>query len=282
MRTSLVLGFFDGVHIGHQAVIESAVNFKIGNKVVLLTLNDSPAKFFGKPAEYIFSRENSIKKLKLHGVDEVVADDFDKVHRISAEEYLNSIIKKYNPESVSTGFNYTFGFNKTGTPDFLKKYDGNFTYICTPPVTIDNEIVSSTLIKNCLKSGDIKKANKLLGSNFILEGTIIQGNKLGRQIGFPTANFDYPKEIVKIPFGAYIIKTDKHLGIMNYGVKPTVTGKNKPIVEVHLINFQGDLYGKKLTVNILEKIRDEKKFSRLEDLKIQLQKDKEECLKLLS
>ena len=241
MGTSLVLGFFDGVHVGHQAVIKSAVNFKSGNKVLLLTLNNSPAKFFSKSAEYILSRANSIKKLKQYGVDEVILEDFSKIHLLSADAYLDTLIKKYNPESVSTGFNYTFGFNKSGTPDVLKNRK-EFTYICIPPVKTGDETVSSTLIKNLLKNGNIKKANELLGSNFILEGTVIQGNKLGRQIGFPTANFDYPEEIVKIPFGAYSVKMNKLFGIMNYGIKPTIEGSSKPVAEVHIFDFKGDLY----------------------------------------
>ena len=213
-------------------------------------------------------------------VDEVVLQDFEEIHSQSAEEYLNFILNKYKPESISTGYNYTFGINKSGTPELLKAFQKSFKYICVPPVKCEGEIVSSTLIKNYLKDGNIKQAEKFLGSKFILEGTVIKGQQLGRKIGFPTANFNYPKDIVQIPFGAYAVKTLNHAGIMNFGIKPTIEGNREPVVEVHLINYEGDLYGKNISVEIVEKLRSEKKFANTEELKIQIQKDKEECLKL--
>ena len=280
MGTSLILGFFDGVHLGHQAVIKSAIDAAPKNKVILLTFVDSPAKFFCGHADYILSRQNSVIKLKHFGINEVVLQNFEEIYSQSAEEYLNHIINKYEPELIATGFNYSFGANKTGTPKLLESYSNSFKYICTPPIKYDKEIISSTTIKKYLQSGNIIQANKLLGSNFILEGTVVKGQQLGREMGFPTANFSYPEEIVNIPYGAYAVKALNHIGIMNFGIKPTIEGTHTPVAEVHLLDYTGDLYGKNITVEVLKKLRNEKKFANIEELKTQIQKDKEACLKL--
>lgn len=284
MKKSLVLGFFDGVHKAHRAVINSAL--ECSDNVTLITFKDSPAKYFGANIEYILSRENSIQKIKNLGVAEIVELDFPKIANMSADDYLKYLIKTYNPISISTGFNHTFGANKKGTPDFLKtnaeKY--NYKYIYVPPVKENNEIVSSTLIKKYLSEGNIEKANSLLESNFILEGRVIHGAKIGRTIGFPTANINYPKEIVKIPFGVYsvlvYIGSEKRYGIMNWGMKPTVNNTIEPVVEVHILNFDDDLYDKILRVEVLNKIRGEKKFNGLDELKAQISEDIKQCSKL--
>lgn len=276
MDNSLILGFFDGVHIAHQAVISSAKNYP-----VLITFKDSPAKFFNRKCEYILSREESVKKIKSLGVKEVVELDFAEFAAMPAKDYLEFLIRKYNPVSISTGFNHTFGFNKSGNTDFLEQNQTKYgyKYYCIEPQKDNGEIISSTLIRNLLSDGNIERANKLLNSNFILEGTVIQGAQLGRKLGFPTANIMYPEEIVKIPFGVYKAKCNGHAAILNWGIKPTVNNTPVPIIEVHLLNFSGDLYGQKLKIEVLKKIRDEKKFNSIDELKTQIEKDIEECLK---
>ena len=279
MGKSLVLGFFDGVHKAHKAVINSAL--EISDDVVLITFKESPAKYFVQDVKYVLSRKNSLDKIRAVGVKNIVELDFNKIAKMSAGEYLEKLIKMYSPISISTGFNHTFGVNKSGTPKFLsdnqKKY--NYRYICVAPVKIENEVVSSTLIKNYLAKGNIQKASSLLESNFILEGTVIHGAKLGRTIGFPTANISYPSELVQIPFGVYsvMLTIENHgellKGIMNWGMKPTVNNTIEPIAEVHIFNFNNDLYGKNIKVEVLKQIRGEQKFSSLEELKIQIKKD---------
>ena len=280
MSKSLVLGFFDGVHKAHKAVIESA--FKYSDDVTLITFKDSPAVYFGHEAEYILSRKNSVAKIKKLGVKEVVELDFSKIAGMDSATYLKYLIDTYQPVSISTGYNHTFGHNKRGNSEFLAEMQKEYNYIydCIQPVKEGDDVISSTLIKKYLREGNVKKANTLLESNFILEGTVIHGAKIGRTIGFPTANINYPKEIVKLPFGVYGVYTNDKKGIMNWGMKPTVNNTLEPVAEVHILDFDGNLYGKDIRIEVLKQIRTEQKFDNLEELKVQIEKDIKACLEL--
>ncbi|MCM1003253.1 MAG: riboflavin biosynthesis protein RibF [Candidatus Gastranaerophilales bacterium] len=277
-RHSLILGFFDGVHKGHREVIKTAC---CGEKSVLITFKDSPALYFGKNVEYILPREKSYEIIKSLGVDEIVEQDFSTLAEISADDYLDLLVKKYSPVSISTGFNHTFGKGRLGNSEFLTqnqtKY--NYKYFCSPACVIDDEVVSSTKIREFLMQGNIEKANEFLDSNFLIKSTVIEGAKLGRQLGFPTANMIYPNGIVRIPYGVYAVKVSDKPAILNWGVKPTVNGKTE-FLEVHIPNYEADLYNLPLEVEFIKKIRDEKKFANLDELKHQIKKDVEECLKL--
>ncbi len=279
MNRGLILGFFDGVHVAHQTVILSAVNY--ARKTSLITFKESPSVYFNLECEYIYPREKSVEKIKSLGVDEVVELDFPQIADMNADDYIKFLIDKYNPVSISTGFNHTFGKNKSGNPELLRacstKY--GYKYFCIEPQEYEGEVVSSTLIKKYLKEGKIEIANRLLGSNFCLEGEVVHGAQIGRTIGFPTANISYPKDIVKIPFGVYSGLVGERHAMINWGMKPTVNNTKEPVVEVHILGYEGDLYGKVLEVEILKKIRDEKKFNSLEELREQIEKDKSECLK---
>lgn len=276
MKNGLVLGFFDGVHAGHQAVIKSAVDYS--ENPVLVTL-----KNFHKSDELIMTRKSSYEKAKKLGITKIVEFDFFEVANLSAIEFLKLLNDKFSPISISSGFNYTFGKNKSGNVNILEEYQEKFgyKYFCVPPLKLDNTIISSSLIKTLLSKGDVEKANKLLGSNFALNGIVKHGAQLGREIGFPTANIDYPEEIIKLPYGVYSVKLDDNIGVMNWGVKPTVNKTLKPILETHIVEFSEDLYGKNLNIEVLRRIREEKKFNNLDELKEQIKKDIEECLKSL-
>ncbi len=277
-RHSLILGFFDGVHKGHREVIKTAC---CGVKSVLITFKDSPALYFGKNVEYILPREKSYEIIKSLGVDEIVEQDFSTLAEISADDYLDLLVKKYSPVSISTGFNHTFGKGRLGNAEFLTQNQTryNYKYFCSPACVIDDEVVSSTKIREFLMQGNIEKANEFLDSNFSIKSTVIEGAKLGRQLGFPTANMIYPKGIVRIPYGVYAVKVFDKPAILNWGVKPTVNGKTE-LLEVHIPNYEADLYNLPLEVEFVKKIRDEKKFANLDELKHQIKKNVEECLKL--
>lgn len=279
MKTGLVLGFFDGVHIAHQTVISSA--FEYADEVIVVTLKDSPAVFFGQKTEYILPRNKSIEKIKSIGVKDVIELDFTKIANESAEDYLKKLVNEYSPVSISTGFNHTFGKNRAGNSKFLAEHAGKYgyKYICVPPQKLNGEIISSTLIRNLLKSGKIQEANEALGSNFVLAGTVVKGAQLGRTIGFPTANINYPDGIVKIPYGVYSALVNNRHAVLNWGIKPTVNNTKQPVAEVHIINYKADLYGKNIEIEITDKIRDEKKFNNLEELKIQIKEDIQTCLR---
>lgn len=280
----LILGFFDGVHLGHKAVISQAVTFaqKNNTKTVLITFKSSPKEYFTNEAEYIMLRDNAYDLIENFGVDYLLELDFGSIVNLSAEEYLeNFLIEKFKPISITTGFNHTFGKNKKGTPEFLSINAERlgYKYFYVEPIVFNDKIVSSTLIKEYLRQGLVDKANELLNSNFRLCSTVIKGNALGRKLGFPTANLLYPNKIVKLPYGVYKVIANGIPSILNWGVKPTVDGKT-PILEVYLINFEDNLYDKELEIEFIKKIRDEKKFNSLEELQVQIKKDVEECLRL--
>lgn len=270
---SLILGFFDGIHAGHQDVISNTIS----KDKILVTFSKSPTEFFKKTFDYIYPRELSYKIAEKYGVKYIYEQNFSDIVNIPAKDYLEYLIANFEPLSITTGFNYTFGANKQGNPDFIKKYSKGVKYLCTPATKIDNEIVSSTKIKDFLRSGNIINANKMLKNSFILESTVVEGQKLGRELGFPTANMKYPQNIVKIPYGVYKVRVGNKPAIMNWGIKPTIGSEE--ILEVHIPNYKENLYDKTLQVEIISKIRDEIKFNSILDLKEQIKKDVQECLK---
>lgn len=284
-NVALILGFFDGVHLGHREVINQAVDYAKENasKTVLITFKSSPAEYFQKQFEYIFEREYSYEIMDALGVDYLYECEFSDLVNIPAQQYLEeNLIKKFTPISISTGFNHTFGANRQGTPELLEQYSTvyNYEYFCSPACIVEGETVSSTLIKSYLKTGDVEKANRLLNSSFSLKSTVVKGEQLGRKLGFPTANMLYPDKIVKIPHGVYIVKVMEKPAILNWGIKPTVNGFHEGL-EVHIPNFEGDLYGQNLRIEFVKKLRDEKKFDNIETLREQIAKDVEICLKSL-
>ncbi len=274
---SLALGFFDGVHLGHQAVIDSAVSHghKSGGKSAVVTFKDHPCCFLYEVCpKYILTREDRVRKIKELGVDEVIELDFSQIAHLSAQEYLEFLVKEFNPVSISTGYNHTFGKCKSGNAQFLlensEKYD--YTYFEISPVNINGHVISSTEIRTALSNGDIKKANKMLGYNFFIEGKVIGGKKLGRELGFPTANLIYPGELIDLPFGVYKVKANGLKAIANFGTKPTVT-EGAALLEVHILDFNQDIYGQNITVEFLKFLRPEEKFTSVEALKAQIEKD---------
>lgn len=281
-KVSLILGFFDGIHAGHRKVISSGVDFASNNntKSVLITFKTSPGEYFQNKVEYIYPRNHSYKLIEELGVDYLIEKNFEEIAQITAENYLKSLIETYSPISISTGFNHTFGLNKAGNREYLEKFSKlyNYKYLCSENCTLNNQTISSTYIKSLIKNGDIELANKMLKNEFTLSSKVIEGAQLGRELGFPTANLKYPKNIVKLPHGVYKSKVFDMPSVLNWGIKPTVEGKEE-ILEVHIPNFNGDLYGKDLDITILKKLRDEKKFNSLDELKTQIKKDVNECLK---
>lgn len=303
MNKGLILGFFDGVHLGHQEVIKSALNY--ADKAVLITFKNSPAEYFSGNYEYIFPRKKSLSYIK---EVEVVELDFKEIATMPAEKYLEYLVNEFQPVSISTGFNHTFGFNKSGDIKLLEacQEQYGYKYFCVPAQMYKNEPISSTRIKSLLKTGDVENVNIMLGRPFSLEGEVIHGAQIGRKIGFPTANIMYPEHIVRLPFGVYggrikikpltrrFVPPSPTKGVegllqasliyphavINWGMKPTVNNTKEPVAEIHILGFEGDLYGQNIEVEILKKIRDEKKFESLEELKTQIKKDTEECLKL--
>ncbi|MFQ8626355.1 MAG: bifunctional riboflavin kinase/FAD synthetase [Candidatus Gastranaerophilaceae bacterium] len=275
---SLALGYFDGVHLGHQAVIKNAVDFahQNGNKSAVITFSDHPCCYFwGVCPKYILTRKEREEKIAELGVDYLYELDFESISGLTAEDYLkNILVKHFTPSSISTGWNHNFGYKKSGNVKFLaqhaKKVD--YKYFELPPQKKDNEIISSTSIRKLLSAGKIEKANSMLGYNFLISGEVITGTRIGRTIGFKTANLLYPPELIDLPFGVYSVDTQFGKGIANFGTRPTVDGKGT-LLEVHILDFDKDIYGQNLTVKFNKMIRTEKKFPSLDALKTQIKLD---------
>lgn len=281
---SLAFGFFDGVHLGHQAVIKSAVVHSRENntKSAIITFQDHPCcYFYDVQPKYIIKRHTKIELFEKLGVDYLYFLKFDDfLAGLLASDYLKEvIIKNFEPKAISTGFNHYFGAKKSGNVNLLKimQKELNYQYFEVPPVLYHSEIVSSTRIREDLALGNIRMVNAMLGYEYFLEEKVVEGQKLGRQLGFKTANLIYPDNLVEIGRGVYKVKVnykgETFEGIANYGLRPTVINTDKATLEVHILNFNQDIYGEEIKVTFIKKIRDEKKFESLEELKNQIQVD---------
>ncbi len=292
----ITVGTFDGVHKGHQKIItriKSIANETDGESV-LLTFDPHPRKI-------LFSDENSLMLIntlkekiilldKL-GLDHLIIYPFSiEFSRISPTSYVRDLlVNELNISTLVIGYDHHFGRNREGNFNLLQElstvYDFNLEEINAQEI---NEIkISSTKIRTALSIGDIEKANDYSGHNFSICGTVIEGNKLGREIGFPTANIMISDKDKIIPAnGVYAVNicTEEiwHKGMMNIGYKPTINKNNTEISqEVHIFNFNKDLYGKEIIIEFKTCIRKEKTFSDLNSLKKQLIKDKQDALQLL-
>lgn len=282
---SLALGFFDGIHLGHAVVIKNAVKFARENntKSGVILFRSHPREFFtNQKFKHIIQFNDKITMLSRLGVDYVFVLDFDeKMAKLTDYEYLENVILPYfQPKAITTGYNHTFGCGGEGTPQKLEKYakDFNFKYFQIPPITTECTTISSTAIRNAIQNSDFELAKKLLGYHFYIKSPVVHGRKIGRTINFPTANLVYPEDIVQIENGVYYVSvntnSNSYKGVMNYGLRPTIEDSDPiPVPEVHLLDFSGNLYGNIIKVSIIAKIRDEKPFASLTELKNQINKD---------
>lgn len=281
---SLALGFFDGLHQGHKVVVKTAVNYAKENNVEsgIIIFREHPMSYILKNSiRQIVTLEDKIEMLVEMDVDNVILLDFnDTLANLSASNYLKDILVKYfSPIAITTGFNHSFGYNRQGNSEFLRKFQTqyDYRYFEIPPITCNNIVTSSSSIRNAIMCGNLDLANCLLGYNFFLKARVIQGQKIGRKIDFPTANFEYPKDIIELPTGVYFVSVEVeniiYKGILNYGYRPTVSSDAKLICEVHILDFNEDIYDQQIKVSFTTKIRNEMKFGSLSQLKSQIIKD---------
>jgi len=279
----LILGFFDGLHLGHRVVIRTGVEYGQTHecKTALISFKEAPAVVLNKKfSNYIMTYQEKIKKLEELGIDYLFQINFnEELSKLSASDYLKKLIENFHPKAIITGDNHYFGYNRTGSADYLElmQNEYGYEYFRVNPIKFENTVVSSSQIRSALESGDIKLANFMLGYRFYIQGEVIKGRQIGRSIGFKTANINYPEKLIKIPDGVYAVEIDldnkKYMGIANYGSDPTVTDKTDKIIEVHILNFNENIYGKTIKINFLDKIRDEIKFQSLTELKQQIAED---------
>lgn len=276
----IAVGFFDGVHKGHKALMDKAVLVADEKNVSssVFTFKKHPDEvIFGKPQPLITTdcfREQAIKKYG--NVDEVFFWEFNEQNaKMAWDNFVTEILfKKYNACHIITGEDFHFGYkgqgNSQNLAELCKQY--GIGYDAIKPVIVDGVRVSSTHIRNLLSLGDIEQVNRFLAHPYEITGEVIHGRKLGRTIGFPTVNIKMPQDIEKIPKGVYIttVNIDGKLykATTNVGVIPTFVEGTQILVEAHILGYQGDLYGKNLTVSFYKFLRPEKKFATVDELKL--------------
>lgn len=288
---SLALGFFDGVHKGHQAVIGSAIKKakELNCKSAVMTFDPHPSIVLGGRKEkvfYITPLQQKIHILKELGVDTVFVVQFTSdFAKLSPEDFINFFIRDLNIIHVTAGFDYSFGQFGKGNMDMMRELsNGDYGVTVINKLSDDTEKISSTRIRKSLQDGDMEVVHDLLGRPFEVPGIVVHGDKRGRTIGFPTANIQ-PQDGNFIPatgvYAVRILVQDKwYDGVCNVGYKPTFKNpEDKQLtIEVHILDFNKNIYGEEVVVGWYKRIRSEKKFDGIEALKSQIEKDKQEAI----
>lgn len=278
--TSTALGYFDGLHKGHQAVIREAVENGKNNSLVptVFTLLQSPRTVLrGEESRNIITTEEKLAILEKMGVQQVYLINFNDIKNITADDFVKDILCGcFRAKHISCGFNYHFGAGAKGSGDMLEEMCKSFgiSVLARPRVTFENSPVSSTRIRECIINGDIEAANNMLGRKYGFVLTVVHGRQLGRQWGTPTLNQFFPQGLVKPKFGAYasVVTVDgkQYCGVTNIGIKPTV-GSEKVLIETWMPDYSGrELYYEILDVRLTAFIRGERKFTDTDELKAEI------------
>ena len=284
-KSILLIGNFDGMHLGHQKLFKLAKKFKKNTKLKIgvVTFDPIPKMFFNKKLKNykISNLSQKIKFFHEHNVDFVIVKKFDKkFSKIKYQNFVNQILyKKLKAKFIFVSNNFRFGNKREGNVKFLKskEKDYNFKIINPKPLKKNNTIISSTLIRKLIINGNLKTANKYLNRNWSIEGVVQKGRMMGRKIGFPTCNIELG-DYIEAKSGVYAVKVYREnkknclKGIANLGYRPTFN-QRKILLEVNLFNFSGNLYNKKLIVEFTKFIRKEKKFDGIDQLRKQITLD---------
>ncbi|MBG25408.1 MULTISPECIES: bifunctional riboflavin kinase/FAD synthetase [Croceibacter] len=281
-NTVVTIGTFDGVHIGHQKIVNRLVNHAELDSVILT--------FFPHP-RMVLQQDNTIKLLhtieektsvlEQLGLDHLVIHPFTKeFSRLTAQQFVEDIlVNQLKAKKIIIGYDHRFGRNRTADISTLKDFGEQYGFVVEEITKqdVDDVAVSSTKIRTALQKGHIEKANAFLGQPYMLTGTIVKGKGIGKTLGYPTANIQIEEAYKLIPKnGVYIVKTNfkgiTYFGMMNIGTNPTVGGKSQTI-ETYFFNMDTDLYGSKMTIQMLKRIRDEKKFASVDQLIEAMQND---------
>jgi riboflavin kinase/FMN adenylyltransferase len=285
-KTIFTLGTFDGVHIGHTKIIERLLNSSSEEEQsLLLTFFPHPRMVLQKESDIklLNTIDERTQLLEKAGLQNLIIHPFDQAFsRLTAEEFVkNILVDIFNIKKIIIGHDHRFGRNRTANINDLIRFGKEFGFEVEQisAQEIDEVSISSTKIRNALDEGKIQLANEYLGYAYFFSGIVIHGKKLGRTIGFPTANLKIAESYKLIPAqGVYAVKcrigNQQVNGMLNIGTNPTVEGQNLSI-EVHLFDFNRDVYQQKITVELIERIRDEQKFKSVDALKLQLHKDKD-------
>jgi riboflavin kinase/FMN adenylyltransferase len=280
----LAIGVFDGVHLGHQAVISTSAEHAraVNGTPVVVTFDPHPEKILRPEAapHLLTATPHKIALIRDLGVRHLLIIAFDKKFAATEpEDFVQQLVNDSKPlREICVGHEWSFGKNRRGNLELLKKLGAQFDFnvVGIPPVTVNGEVVSSTTIRQAVEAGDLKKAAEMLGREYTILGTVVRGDDLGKKIGFPTANLSAHNEQFP-PNGVYFAeaKLDRAVypGVVNLGCRPTVSSKTERVLEIHLLDFNRDIYGKDVQVRFIRYLRPEKKFENLDALARQIEAD---------
>ncbi|MDR2123230.1 MAG: bifunctional riboflavin kinase/FAD synthetase, partial [Flavobacteriaceae bacterium] len=284
------LGMFDGVHSGHQFVLEhlKKIAEEEEGETAVMTFVPHPRLVLQPDADFrlLTTLKEKISLLEKFSVQHLFIQEFtEEFSKLTAREFVRDIlVARLNIHSLVVGYDHQFGKNRDGNfeqlQDFSKEFGFNLHQL--PPVSEQEVMISSTKIRNKINDGDIKQANQWLGYKFVMTGKVIEGDKIGRKLGYPTANMEIDKHKICPKNGVYFVKVriggESFDGMLNIGMRPTISGTKKQ-VEVHILNFNRDIYGEEIEVHFYDRERDEEKFSSLEELKQRLASDKKNTVR---
>jgi riboflavin kinase/FMN adenylyltransferase len=287
----LTIGTFDGVHLGHQKIIDALKKEAEGGESVVITFHPHPRKIVQHDTSLhlINTLEEKIELLSGKGIDHLVIVPFTKeFSELSAEAYIEKfLVKTFHPSTIIIGYDHHFGKERSGNFKLLKQYSEIWKYklIEIPKHVLQEIAISSTTIRESILSGDLETANRLLGYDFFFEGQVVRGDGLGRQLGYPTANLEYADpEKIHPGHGVYAVEVlvDGIIkkGMLSIGTRPTLDDPSEK-TEVNIFDLDEDLYGRTLRVILKKFLRHQVKYNNLDDLIKQLEKDKEDSLKVL-
>ena len=285
----LAIGVFDGVHLGHQAVISTSARHAVeaSGTPVVVTFDPHPVKVLrpNDAPHLITATQHKIALIRDLGVSHLLILNFDRNFAATApEEFVEQLVAHSRPlQEICVGHEWSFGKGRAGNLALLKQLGlkHNFNVVGVAAVTVNSEVVSSTAIRKAVAEGNLVKATQMLGREYTILGTVIAGEKLGRKLGFPTANLSAHSEQFP-PNGVYVIEARRagtlHRGVANLGYRPTVSGeKSERLLELHLFDLDRDIYGEELEVRFLRYLRPERKFENVEALKAQISRDVEQA-----
>jgi len=294
-KAVVTTGTFDGVHIGHRTILNRLIEVsnKMKGESVLLTFYPHPRMVLQEDAELrlLNTIDEKTQLLEKAGIDHLIIHPFTKeFSRTTSLEFVRDLlVNKIGTKKLVIGYDHHFGRNREGSFEHLKEYGPVYGFEVEeiPAQDIDDVNVSSTKIRKALVAGDVKTANNYLGHNFQLNGIVVHGNKVGRELGYPTANIDLQNKYKLIPAeGIYAVKVrlkdESYNGMLNIGRRPTINSGNGEVsIEVNIFDFKKEIYGEKIQLELIERIRDEKKFDSKEELIAEMQKDQVKCERIL-
>lgn len=282
LNPCVAIGNFDGVHLGHAEIINQCVSKakELGVPSGVVFFDPHPTHVLGVGYKKLLTNlEEKTEEIFKLGVENIYIINFTKnLAKLSPQEFVEEVlIRQIGVRHLFTGFNFVFGKNRAGNADFFKKYSNDFAYTIVPEVKRYFFSVSSSKIRELMQYGAVGLAGKLLGRKINYYGKVVEGKKLARQLDAKTANVEINEDKCLPVFGVYVVEVElgnkKYSGVCNIGVKPTFAGDEKPLLEVHIFNFNKDIYGQEIGVNLLQLLRLERKFDNVEALAGQIKRD---------